>query len=60
MRVRIVAKRAYYLCRVRLSACISVAPAGRTSVKFDIGGLRVFVEKVQIFLKSGKNTLYFT
>ena len=60
MRVRIVAKRAYYLCRVRLSARISVAPAGRTSVKFDIGGLRIFVEKVQIFLKSGKNTLYFT
>jgi len=60
MRVRIVAKGAYYLCRVRLSARISKTPTGRISMKFDIGGLRKFVEKIQILLKSGKNTLYFT
>lgn len=37
MRVRIVTKSANYLCRVRLSACISVFPTGRISEKFDIG-----------------------
>jgi len=60
MRVRIVAKGAYYLCRVCLSARISMAPTGRISIKFDVGGLCKFVEKVQILLKSGRNTLYFT
>jgi hypothetical protein len=39
MRLRIVAKGAYYLCRVRLSARISMVPTGRISIKFDTGGL---------------------
>jgi len=40
MRVRIVAKGAYYFCRVRLSSArISMAPTRRTAVKFDTGGL---------------------
>jgi hypothetical protein len=40
MRIRILAKSAYYLCQCpRLSDCahvLSAAPTGRTSAKFDI------------------------
>jgi hypothetical protein len=39
MRVRIVAKGAYYLCRVRLSARIGMAPTERISMKLAIGGV---------------------
>ena len=37
--VRVVAKSAYYLCRVRTcqSPCTSAASTGEVSVKFDIG-----------------------
>ena len=35
IRVRIVAKCAYYRHNVRLSACIIASPTARISVKFD-------------------------
>jgi len=34
-----VTRSAYYLCRVRLSACITAALTGQISVKFDTGDL---------------------
>jgi hypothetical protein len=48
-RIRIVAKRPYYLRHVRLSARFTVAPTGRISVEFDFGGLlRISAEELQI------------
>jgi len=42
-RFRLVAERVWWLRRVRLSACISMAPTGHISVKFGIDDVYVNV-----------------
>jgi hypothetical protein len=44
--IHVVAKSAYYLGHIRLP--VSAAPTGRISVKFDIGHLQKYVEKIEI------------
>jgi len=44
-----VTRSAYYLCRVRLSACITEGLTGQISVKFETGNLYdKLVERKQI------------
>ena len=45
---------AIFVMSVRLSTCISAAPSGGISAKFDTGGLlRKSIKKTKIWLKSG-------
>jgi hypothetical protein len=59
-RFRTVAKSAYSIRSVRLSACIGATPTGRISTKFDIGGCHQNLSSNTKWLKLDKTAGHFT
>jgi hypothetical protein len=58
-RLSIVAKSAYYRFPVRPSECISAAPAGRISMKFDIGHFSENLLRIPNLVKIGQKNIRF-